>query len=307
MSALLDRSLIFVTGKGGVGRTTVCAALAMVASERGRRTVVCEVGAHERLPSLFGRPGGHGHEVELAPRLFATTVTPQLALRDYLASQIPGPLVRVLADSRTFQYFYAAAPGARELVTMGAIWDLVCGRVRDRGPEGYDLVVVDAPATGHALGMLRTPRTFVDIARVGPLSSHANRIWDLFTDPGRSGYAAVAAPADMSVNETLDLQERLHRQMGRPLELVIANGVYPRRFSADELERLSALNGSPPVARAVAAAAASQAARVRTQQSQLRRLRRDAEGDVATLPYVFAPEVGLAEVQDLAGALAGRL
>lgn len=307
MSALLDRSLVFVTGKGGVGRTTVCAALGMVAAERGRRTVVCEVGAHERLPSLFGRPGGHGREVELSPDLFATTVDPQLALRDYLASQIPGPLVRVLADSRTFQYFYAAAPGARELVTMGAIWDLVCGRLRDHGLGGYDLVVVDAPATGHALGMLHTPRTFGDLARVGPIGPHADRIWDLFTDPGRSGYAAVAAPADMPVNETLDLQERLHRQMGRPLELVVANGVYPRRFSADDLDRLSALDGRPPVATAVAAAAASQAARVRAQQAQLRRLRRDAEGEVATLPYVFAPELGLAEVQALAHTLAGKL
>jgi Anion-transporting ATPase len=303
---LLERSLIVVTGKGGVGRTTTCAALAVLGARAGRRTIVCEVGEQHRIPRLWDERGGHEEEIELADNLWATSIDPQLALKDYLASQMPGPFVRLLADSRTFQYLYAAAPGARELVTMGGIWDLVAGRLRKRS-EQYDLVIVDAPATGHAIGMLRTPKTFAEIARVGPIKNHANRIWQLFTDPRRTGYAAVATLADMPVNETLDLQERLHKAVGRPLELVVANGVLSRRFSPDELTRVARLDGEVPEAEAVELAASSHAARVRAQQTHLRRLRKGAEGDVETLPFVFTPEIGVAEVEGLADVLASKL
>lgn len=303
---LLDRRIIVVTGKGGVGRTTASAALAVLGARAGRRTIVCEVGDQHRIPGLWGETGGHEEEIELADDLWATSIDPQLALKDYLASQIPGPFVRLLADSRTFQYLYAAAPGARELVTMGGIWDLVSGRRRSR-TEQYDLVIVDAPATGHAIGMLRAPKTFAEIARVGPIKNHAERIWQTFTDPRQTGYAAVTTPADMPVNETLDLQERLHRAVGRPLELVIANGVLPKRFSTEELERVSALDGAVPEAEALGIAARAQAARVHAQQGHLRRLRKGAEGEVATLPFLFAPELGVPEIEALADVLGPKL
>jgi len=303
---LLDRSLVFVTGKGGVGRTTTCAALGVLAARAGRRTVVCEVGEQHRIPGLWGETGGHDEEVELEDGLWTTSIDPQLALKDYLSSQIPGPFVRLLADSRTFQYLYAAAPGARELVTMGGIWDLVSPRQRQRETK-YDLVIVDAPATGHAIGMLRTPRTFADIARVGPIKNHAERIFDLFTDPRRSGYAAVSTLADMPVNETLDLQKRLRKAIGRPLELVVANGVLSRRFSGEELERIATLDGEVAESEAIGVAARSQAARVKSQQAELRRLRQGADGQVATLPYLFAREIGVGEVETLAGTLGRKL
>src|SRR3954452_21439225 len=255
MPGLLERDTVFVTGKGGVGRTTVCAALGLVAARRGRRTIVCEIGDQHRLPGLFGREGAHGRETALTDQLWATSVDPSGALRDYLASQVPGPLARILADSRMFRYVYAAAPGARELITLGGIWDLTHHRMRKRRGAQYDTVIVDAPATGHALGMLRTPRVFADIARVGPLHSQAERLWKYVTDPALSGYVTVALPAEMPVNETLDLEGRLRAQLGRELELVVVNGLYPKRFSSDDVATLSALDGSPPVARAVAAAA----------------------------------------------------
>jgi anion-transporting ArsA/GET3 family ATPase len=303
MPGLLERDTLFVTGKGGVGRTTVCAALALVAARRGRRTIVCEIGDQHRLPALFGRAGAHGSETALAENLWATSVDPFVGLRDYLASQVPGPLARVLADSKMFRYVYAAAPGARELITLGGIWDLTHHRLRKRGGAQYDTVIVDAPATGHALAMLRTPRVFADIARVGPMHSQAERLWGYVTDPALSGYVTVALAAEMPVNETLDLEGRLQAQLGRDVELIVANGLYPKRFSSDEVASLSALDGSPPVAAAVAAAARSQAARVRGQQAQLRRLRRDARAPVTTLPYLFAAEVGLDGVHQLADAL----
>ena len=307
MPGLLQRDAVFVTGKGGVGRTTVCAALALVASRRGLRTIVCEVGDQHRIPALFGRAGGHGQETPLADNLWGTSVDPFDALRDYLGSQVPGPLARILADSRMFRYVYAAAPGARELITLGGIWDLTQHRMRRRGGPQYDVVIADAPATGHALAMLRTPRVFADIARVGPLHGQAERLWQYVTDPALSGYVTVALPAEMPVNETLDLSGRLRAQLGREVELVVANGLYPERFSPDELAELAALDGAPPVAAAVAAAARSQAARVSAQRAQLARLRAGAPAPVVELPYLFAPAVGLPEVEQLAEALDGAV
>src|SRR3954454_3717606 len=313
MPGLLERDTVWVTGKGGVGRTTVCAALALVSARRGRRTIVCEIGDQHRLPALFGRHRGHATEVALTDHLWATSVDPFVALRDYLASQVPGPLARILADSRMFRYVYAAAPGARELITLGGIWDLTHHRMRKRGGAQYDTVIVDAPATGHAMAMLRTPRVFADIARVGPLHGQAQRLWDYVTDPALSGYVAVALPAEMPVNETLDLSGRLQERLGRDVELVVANGVYPERFSATDVSPdhlpsadvlpLGELDGRVGAASAVAAAARSQAARVTAQQAQLGRLRDGARAPVVDLPYLFARDLGLAEVEALADVL----
>src|ERR1700693_2501231 len=174
MASALQRELLVVTGKGGVGKSTLASALGLLASERGRRTIVVEVGEQARLPALFGVAApAPGVETELQDGLSSLTIDPDLALMEWLQAlggRISG---RVLASSSTFQYFAAAAPGAKELISMVKIWELTQGRRwRGRG-RGYDLVVLDAPATGHALGLLGSPGTFGRIARVGPIASQA--------------------------------------------------------------------------------------------------------------------------------------
>jgi anion-transporting ArsA/GET3 family ATPase len=301
---VLERDLLFVTGKGGVGRTTVCAALGLVAAGRGRRTVVVEVGAQQRLPRLFGRdPATDGREVALRESLWSISIDPQVAVRDYLGTQLPRPLVRLLADSRTFSYLYAAAPGAREVATLGGVWDLLHGRMRR---DTFELVIVDAPATGHALGLVRSPRTVAEIARVGPVRNRSERIRALLADGERTAYTAVTTLGELPVAETLELQAALGAEVGREPELVVANGVYPRRFSPEDLAALATLDGEPG-ARAAVAAARSQAARVQAQRRELSRLRRHASGAVATLPYVFEAELGLPAVERLGAELARKV
>src|SRR5882724_9459879 len=237
MTSLLDRDLLVVTGKGGVGKTTLATALGLLAAERGRRTIVVEVGAQGRLPALFGLPQpSPGAEIELQKGLWNLSIDPDRALLEWLQALGGRVSGRILASSGTFQYFAAAAPGAKELVSMVKIWDLT-QRKRRRG-RTYDLVVLDAPATGHALGLLDSPRTFGAIARVGPIAGQADRLGQLLADPARSGYLAVAHPTEMAITETLELQKRLHDQLGRELDAVIVNGVLPQRFSGPELESL---------------------------------------------------------------------
>src|SRR5919204_2050290 len=258
MTDLLDKRVVFVTGKGGVGRSTVAAALGLVTAGRGHRTILVEVAAQEQLSRAFQREGVGPRETELSPGLWAITVDPHDALREWLGRQLPGAAARLLGGSSAFQYFVAAAPGARELITMGKIWDLAQLERWTKGLSAYERVIVDAPASGHGLGMLRTPRTYGDIARVGPIRRQADKIWDFISDPGRTGYLAVALPEEMPVVETLDFEEKLREQIGVALDAIVVNAMFPQRFSAADARRLeetAAGDGTDPATRAALAAA----------------------------------------------------
>jgi anion-transporting ArsA/GET3 family ATPase len=306
VSDLLDKRLLMVTGKGGVGKTTVAAALGLLAAGRGKRTVVCEVAEQERLAGMFGADGLGHRERELAPGLFGFSVDPESAKQEWLRYQLrPSALAGVLGHSRVFQYLTAAAPGLTELVTVGKVWELA--QLERIAPDAapYDLVVVDAPATGHGLAMMRAPRTFAEAARVGPIHRQAGRIHSFLADPAATGVVAVAVPEEIPVAETLDLSSRLRAEMGLGLDLVAVNGVLPERFSAEEARRLQSADGHLSRAAAAAVRAAlTEHRRARGQRAQLRRLRRALDAPIKTLPFLFEPRIGPDQLERLARRLA---
>jgi anion-transporting ArsA/GET3 family ATPase len=312
MRTALDKQLLIVTGKGGAGKTTVATAAALLAARSDRRVIVVELGAAARIPALFGVSAHEpGTEIELAEGISSIAIDPDRALLEWLqqlGGRAPG---RVLASSGTFQYFAAAAPGAKELVSMIKVWELTRSKRWRRRTAGYDLVVLDAPATGHALGMLTSPRTFGAIARVGAVAAQTKEVQDLLADAERSSYIAVATPTELAVQETLELRRRLAEELSRELDAVLVNGAIPQRFSASdllELQRAVAAadaSASEPASEAFAAASAAHE-RARFQHSLIARLRRGGLR-VHTLPFQFQHELDLAALNRIASALARAL
>jgi anion-transporting ArsA/GET3 family ATPase len=304
--AILDRRVLFLTGKGGVGKSTVAAALGVVAARRGKRTIICEVAQQERMSSVFHTKGVGYHETEIAEDLFAFSIDPQRALEEYLQLQIKiKPVYDLMFKNRVFTYFAAATPGLRELVTIGKVWELAQLDRRVKRGAKYDLVIVDAPATGHGIGILRTPKTFGDIARVGPVKRQADAIYEFITDPALTSICVVAWPEEMPVNETLDLRRNLREELGLEVERIFMNGLYPELFSDDEAatlhERLESANGgASEVVRAAIRAALSEHRRATAQREQLQRLRAESGEDVLELPFLFRPQVDMAAVEELA-------
>jgi anion-transporting ArsA/GET3 family ATPase len=308
---LLERRILFVTGKGGTGKSTVALSLGLLAAGRGQRTIVAEIAGQDRARASLDSGGPSFAEVKLAPGLFTISIDPESAMEEYLRLRT-GVLGQALGSSRLFTAFAMATPGMRELLTMGKAWELAQPRRRTDGAEPYDLVIVDSPASGHGVGILRTPQMFAEIARVGPVANLAQRIAATIADPELTGIIAVATAEEMPVNETLWLRDALAGD-GHRLEAVIVNALYAQRFSTRDRTRMAralareagrAGSLSAPAAAALGAAV-SQHDRRSGQGEQLQRLR-DALGPdqlTLTLPYVFAEGVGRAELDQLAAAL----
>jgi len=308
MEALLrDRRLLYVTGKGGVGKTTVAAALGVAAAQAGRRTIVCEVAEQDRVSRAFRREGVVPEtEVQLADNLWAITIDPQRALEEWLGKQIGGVGLRVLARSSAFQYFVAAAPGAKELITIAKVWELAQTQRWDKHNRAYDLVVVDAPASGHGIGMLTTPRTFGEIARVGPIRRQASKVSEMLANPARTGYVAVALPEEMPVNETIELERRLRDAVGLGLDAIVMNAMWPERFSSADVTKLRAAtrDGHAPEELGAVRAALAAHERVKAQRAHVRRLESASEAPITHLPFVFESDLELAHYERLAAELA---
>ena len=306
MRDLLDKRLVIVTGKGGVGKSTVALALGLASAERGRKTIVCEVSAQERLSRAFHRADVGFHEVEMAKNLWAISIDPDESMREYVLLQLKVKAMRdLLFRSRIFNYLAAATPGLRELVTIGKIWELALDDRKVKKGRRYDTVIVDAPATGHGVGFLQTPRTFANVARVGPIASQAETLDRFITDQRRTGVAIVALPEEMPVNETATLEHDLVEEVGVSVDRIYLNGLYPERFSAaDEAAIEAAFDQADGTARGALRAALSQRRRSVAQREQLARLEERCEAPVTSLPFLFSPEINQPELRRLAEALA---
>jgi anion-transporting ArsA/GET3 family ATPase len=312
---LLDRArLLVVTGKGGTGKTTVAAALAVAAGLRGRRTLVVEVEGRQGLAGLFARRFLDHQERRVAERVKGLAVDPEASLREYLGRYGFAPLARLLTWARLTHFITAAAPGLGDVLLVGKVWE-----ASTRAQGGYDLVVLDAPPTGRVVPFLRAPQTVAELARVGPIRHQAEQVRELLDDRERTGVVLACVPEELPVAETLEGVASL-RAAALPVASVVANRVTADRLGG-RAARLAALAKDPaPLAEAAGRAGAGLdapalgvlLAEARDRQRQVareRRLLRELRAGVGGLPVVELPflagGVGRPEeVRALAGHLA---
>ena len=313
MADLLDRKLVFVTGKGGVGKTTIAAALGWLAADRGKRTLVCEVDAKGNMADFFETGPTRFEEREIAPRLWAMSMDTEASLKQYLSLQLKIPLVaRMGPVAKMFDFVASAAPGVREIITVGKL----CWEVKE---EHYDLVVVDASASGHIVGQLAAPQAINQLVQVGLVRQQTGWMLDILDDPKKTGVVVVATPAEMPVSETLDLTERLRAETDVDLAAVVVNRVLPELFGRGEeevFERLGDPSVEPTLEAAVGGPIGSllEAARLtvtmrRSRTEHLERLRAAIDPNVPLLymPYLFFRSHGLRATHQLADALSAEL
>jgi anion-transporting ArsA/GET3 family ATPase len=299
---------LFVTGKGGVGKTTVAASLARMRSRAGERVLLAATDPaayRDALPGARFEPDPSAHEA----RFYTVHVEAESALKEYGRLLIKPRLARqALFDNRYVQGFLTALPGLPQWAVLGKAWYHTT-EMSDGVPR-FDAVIFDAPATGHAVDLLRLPRVITELAAASILRRDAELAWQMLRDPRQSSIVLVSLPEELPTNETLELAAKISGELELPIGALVQNRVRPLVFSDIERDALAAI---PPIDSAVPAdsvveAAAARAIRERAQLDSRARLGRFLPGAAAP-PIVELPEVDATlgpaqQVDVLASALA---
>lgn len=294
---LADKRLVVVTGKGGVGKSTLAAALAMQSAREGLRTLVCEVNAKERISQLLGRPEVGPEVTALDENLWAVNVRPQEAMREYALMLLKfESIYSAVFENRVVRYFLRFIPSLQELVLLGKI----LFHLREKRPDGrwrFDRIIIDAPATGHAITFFSVPQVIVDTVPPGAMSEDATWMRDLLVDPKTTGVVLVSLPEELPVNETIELHAALASRVKMQSALVVLNGFIAPRFTAADLPET--------LPRGLEQTARHHMARSDLSASCLERLQ-TLGLKVVTVPRMFTAEFGRQAVEQVAARFGGR-
>jgi anion-transporting ArsA/GET3 family ATPase len=317
--SLFDKRLLIFSGKGGAGKSTVAAAAAVAAARRGARVLLVEIGDQERLPAIFrAAPAGYdGRRVYTSPAgnaapIWSMCLTARDSLHEYAVRSMKFEvLYEAIFENRVMRYFTAAAPGLDDLTIMGKIESLHREKLDPLRNPTFDLMVFDAPATGHGLAFFKVPGMAMRIARVGPLYAKVERMWRLLADPARTALNIVTVPEEMSVSEAIDLHHAAE-DIGLPRGKIIVNGVVPDTLLGDaadlrRIRRESRPTDAPDgrIATAVLDSALASVARREAHDEMIGKIARALPQPRVILPFLFSPRMGPEQIETLADHLEG--
>jgi anion-transporting ArsA/GET3 family ATPase len=313
---LLDRRLLFFTGKGGVGKSTVTAATALLAAEQGKRVLLVEVDAKNNLTALFEHEPVGFEPRQVHPGVFVMQMDTEASLREYLKVQARVPVFGRLGPlARAFEFVATAAPGVKEILTVGKVcWEL---RESLQGRADWDLIVVDAAATGHVISQLDAPRAIQELVAVGPIRNQTDWMVQLLADPALTALNVVTSPEEMPVNETIELVAAAREQLDVPLGVVVVNRVLPEPFTHADEEIFEAFHepaalavlrrdAGPGIGQVLDAARLAVAMR-RSRSGHLSALGERVDLPLLLLPYLFVRDHGLRVTRMVADALGQEL
>jgi anion-transporting ArsA/GET3 family ATPase len=313
---LLDRRLLFFTGKGGVGKSTVSAAMALLAAEQGRKVLLVAADGRQDLPGLFERPPVGFKPEPVFPGIWAMTMNTEASLREYLKLNLRVPVVgRIGPVAKVFDFVATAAPGVKEILTVGKIgWEV---REAMEGRARWDLVVVDAAATGHVVGQLGAPRAIQELVQMGPVRTQTGWLGELLANPRVTALNVVTTPEEMPVVETIELVAKVRAELDVPLGAVLVNRVLPELFTRADEEAFEAMREPAAMGALIKAAGAGvesvlEAAELavnlrRTRASHLDELRATVDLPLLYLPELFVRLHGLRVTRMVAEALGQEL
>lgn len=314
LDAVLDRRLLIISGKGGVGKTTVAAALGVLAARHDRKVLLVEVEGRKTLSGIFDLPPLTETPTEVHAGLFAMNVSPTQALQEYFEIQLHMKrIARPLISSQLVYYVTHAAPGLRDILMLGKVWH---DAVRKRE---FDLIVLDTPAAGHAVSMLRSPEGFLQAVPVGPLATHARQVAEWLKDPQQVSIHLVSMAEEMPVSETIETTHMLEEIAGIDVNGVYVNMLYPPLFRQESpaltLEFLSEESDrvgggiDEQMLRGLASCASFYNSRRALQQEHRKTLGDNLEqtAPIVDLPFFFVESFGTAQIDDMADAIEAQL
>ncbi|CAN5593756.1 hypothetical protein BH24ACT26_BH24ACT26_11510 [soil metagenome] len=322
----LEPTVLIVSGKGGVGKTTVTAALALVAARRSRKVCIAEVDRKGSLSKLLGG-GLLGYDPsELLPGVWGLNIAPEQALEEYLEVQYHMRRIsRVLTHSHFIEYITTAAPGLKDILVLGKVWYLEQGRPAGGMRHNFDTIVVDAPAAGHMRTFLAAPTGLSDAVRVGPVRRQSDWILDMLRDPRRARVHLVTLAEEMPVAETLETSEALSGALRMHQGITFANAVYSEQLGRAEDKALQEMMSAEETETLVSAAgragldlddqdldellgyARFLRARRAVQTKHLKTLRKGLDQAVVELPFLFSAGLALPDVEALADEIEERV